>query len=55
MSVAPLEVKVKVLVAQPRPILCDPMDYSLLGSSVHGILQSRIPEWVAIPFSRESF
>ena len=29
-----------------------PMDYSQLGSSVHGILQARILEWVAIPFSR---
>ena len=28
------------------------MDYSLTGSSVHGILQARILEWVAIPFSR---
>ena len=34
--------------------LCDPMDWSLLGSSVHGILQARILEWVAISFSRES-
>ena len=33
--------------------LCNPMDYSLLSSSVHGILQARILEWVAIPFSRE--
>ena len=33
---------------------CDPMDYSLSGSSVHGILQARILEWVAIPFSRGS-
>ena len=33
----------------------DPMDYSLLGSSVHGILQARILEWVAISFSSESF
>ena len=33
---------------------CDPMDFSLLGSSVHGIFQARILEWVAIPFSRES-
>ena len=33
---------------------CDPMDCSLPGSSVHGILQSRILEWVAIPFSRGS-
>ena len=34
--------------------LCDPMDYSLPGSSVHGILQARILEWVAMPFSRGS-
>ena len=46
--------KVKVLVAQLCPTLCDPMDSSLPGSSVHGILQARILEWVAIPFSRES-
>ena len=32
--------------------LCDPMDYSLPGSSVHGILQARLLEWVAILFSR---
>ena len=31
---------------------CDPMDHSLPGSSVHGILQARILEWVAISFSR---
>ena len=31
---------------------CDPMDHSLPGSSVHGILQERILEWDAIPFSR---
>ena len=34
---------------------CDPMDYSLTGSSVQGILQARILKWVAISFSRESF
>ena len=34
--------------------LCDPMDYSLPGSSVHGILQARILEWVTISFSRGS-
>ena len=34
--------------------LCDPMDYSLPGSSVHGILQIRILEWVAYPFYRGS-
>ena len=39
---------------QSCPTLCDPMDYSLPGSSVHGILQARIGEWVAIPFSRGS-
>ena len=42
------------LVAQLRPTLCDPMDYSLPGSSVHGILQARILEWVAISSSRGS-
>ena len=35
--------------------LFDPMDYGPLGSSVHGILQARILEWVAIPFSRGFF
>ena len=34
--------------------LCDHMDYSLPGSSVHGILQARILEWVAMPSSRGS-
>ena len=34
--------------------LCDPMDCSLPGSSVHGVLQARILEWVAISSSRES-
>ena len=43
-----------VLVAQSYPPLCDPMDCSLPGSSVHGILQARILEWFAIPFSRGS-
>ena len=33
--------------------VCDPMDCSLPGSSIHGILQARILEWVAIPFSRD--
>ena len=31
--------------------LCDPMDYSLPGSSVHGIFQARVLEWGAIAFS----
>ncbi|XP_060271237.1 perilipin-5 isoform X3 [Ovis aries] len=46
--------EVKVLVAQSCLTLCNPMDYSLPGSSVHGILQARMLEWVAIPFSRGS-
>ena len=45
---------VVVLVAQLCPTVCNPMDCSRLGCSVHGILQARILEWVAIPFSRES-
>ena len=40
---------VKVKVAQSCPTLCDPMNYI-----VHGILQARILEWVAFPFSRGS-
>ena len=40
--------------AQSCPTLCDPMDCSLPGSSVHGILQARVLEWVAISFSRGS-
>ena len=44
----------KVLVAQSCPTLCDPTDSSPEGSSVHEILQARILEWVAIPFSRGS-
>ena len=41
-------------VTQSCPTLCDPMDCSPPGSSVHGILQARILEWVAISFSRGS-
>ena len=48
------EVKGKVLVTHLCPTLYDPMDCSPPGSSVHGILQARILEWVAIPFSRRS-
>ena len=43
-------IQVQVLVAQPYLTVCDPMDCSLPGPSVHGILQARILEWVAIPF-----
>ena len=48
------KVKVKSFVAQLCLTLCDPMDCSLPGSSVHGILQARILEWVAMPSSRGS-
>ena len=44
--------KKKCQLLSPVLILCDPMDYSLPGSSVHGILQARILDWVAMPFSR---
>ena len=44
-------VTLKVSVAQSCPTVCDPMDCSLPGSSVHGIFQARILEWVAISFS----
>ena len=47
--------KVKVLVTQLCPTIFDPIDCSPPGSSVHGILQARILQWVAIPFSRGSF
>ena len=43
-----------LLIAQSCLILCNPTDYSLPGSTVHGILQARILEWIAIPFSRGS-
>ena len=38
-----------------RVRLCDPVDWGLSGSSVHGILQARVLEWIAISFSRGSF
>ena len=41
-------------VTQLCPTLCDPMDCSLPSSSIHGILQARILEWIAISFSRGS-
>ena len=46
--------EVKVLVAQSCPTLCDLMDCSPSGSSVHGIFQARILEWVAISLSKEN-
>jgi len=41
-------------VVQSCPTLCDPMDFSLPGFSIHGISQARELEWVAISFSRGS-
>ena len=48
-----IEQKVKVKV-KSCPTLCDPMDCSLPGSSVHGIFQAIVLEWIAISFSRGS-
>jgi len=45
------QVEVKVLLTQSCPALCNPMDCSPPGSSVHGILLARILEWVAMPSS----
>ena len=46
--------KLKMLVTQSYPTLFDPTDCSPPGSPVHEILQARILEWVAVPFSRGS-
>ena len=48
-----MKVKSESEVAQSCPTLRDPMDYSLPGSSTHGIFQARVLEWVAIAFSGE--
>ena len=45
---------ISLLVVQSCLLFVTPMDYSLPGSSVYWILQARILEWVAIPFSRAS-
>ena len=45
-------VKVKVLVTHSCSILCDPVDCSLPGSSVHGLFQARVLEWGATAFSK---
>src|SRR5574340_331024 len=46
-----MKVKSENEVAQSCPTLCDPMDCSPPGSSVHGIFQARVLEWAAIAFS----
>ena len=48
-----MKVKSESEVAESCPTLSDPMDYSLPGSSVHGIFQARVLEWGAIAFSIE--
>ena len=49
-----VKVKSESEVAQSPPTSSDPMDCSLPGSSIHGIFQARVLEWVAISFSRGS-
>ena len=49
-----MKVKSESEVTQSRPTLSDPMDCSLPGSSDHGIFQTRVLEWVAIAFSRNT-
>ena len=49
-----LPTKCESVVAQSCLTLCDPMDCSLRGSSLHGIVQERVLAWVAISFSRGS-
>ena len=48
------EISHACMLIQTCPTLCDPMDNSLPGSLVHWILQARIVEWVATPFSEVS-
>ena len=50
-----MKVKSESEVAQLRPTLSNPMDYSLPGSSIHGIFQARVLEWGAIAFSRTEY
>ena len=46
-----MKVKTESEVTESCPTLSDPMDCSPLGSSIHGIFQARVLEWVAIAFS----
>ena len=47
--------RVRAVLLQSCVTLCDPVDCGLPGSSVHGILQARILEWIAISYSREPY
>ena len=49
-----MKVKSESKVSQSCPTLNDPMDCSLPGSSIHGIVQARVLEWGAVAFSEES-
>ena len=49
-----MKVKSESEVTQSCPTLCNPMDYSLPGSSVHGIFQARVLEWGTIAFSKRA-
>ena len=49
------DARMHVRLLQSYPTLCYPMDCSPPGFFVHGILQGRIVEWVAMPFSRGSY
>ena len=51
MALGPIKVKSESEATQSCPTLRDPMDYSLPGSTVHGIFQARVLKWVAIAFS----
>ena len=50
-----MKVKSESKVAQSCPTPCDPMDFSLPGSSIHGIFQARVPEGGAIAFSNDHY
>ena len=50
-----MKVKSESEVAQSCPTLSDPVDCSLPGSSIYGIFQARVLEWVAIAFSVRAF
>ena len=54
LSLDPEGNSISSIIAQLCPILCDPTDCSSPGSPVHEILQARILEWIAVPFSEGS-